>query len=103
MLTRRGLLGAAAATLVAACAPSGAPDAPGLYARPGRNEWPDEMRRLPADTLAMYRYAAANREVLRHMPCFCGCRDAGHTSNYDCYIDEALPDGRVRIDTMSFG
>lgn len=51
----------------------------------------------------MYRYAVANRNVLQYMPCFCGCGAGGHTSNYDCYVDAVLPDGRVRLDTMSFG
>ena len=107
MLTRRRLITAAAAGAALACAraPDARPadDLPGLYARPDRNEWPEEFRRLPADVQAMYRYAAANREVLRWMPCTCGCVNGGHASNYDCYIREVLPDGRVRLDTMSFG
>ena len=74
-----------------------------LYARPGQNEWPPELSELSADTQAMYRYAAANHDVLQYMPCFCGCVNAGHTSNFDCYIREVYPDGRIRLDTMSFG
>ena len=34
----------------------------------------------------MYRYAVVNRETLRYMPCFCGCVNAGHGSNFDCYV-----------------
>ena len=107
MLTRRRLLLAGSAAIVAACASGQGSrpldDLPGLYARPDRNEWPDEVRALPADVQAMYRYAAANREVLRWMPCTCGCVNGGHASNYDCYVREVLPDGRVLLDTMSFG
>lgn len=51
----------------------------------------------------MYRYAAANRETLQYMPCFCGCVEGGHQSNFDCYVREVLSDGRIRLDTMSFG
>lgn len=51
----------------------------------------------------MYRYATVNHDVLQHIPCFCGCVDGGHTSNFDRYVREVYPDGRVRLDTMSFG
>ena len=51
----------------------------------------------------MYRYAAANRETLQYMPCFCGCVEGGHQNNFDCYVREVLSDGRIRLDTMSFG
>jgi hypothetical protein len=107
MYSRRRVLIAAAAGLATACAAGqGARPLDGLvalYARPGRDEWPEELRRLPADVQAMYRYAVANREVLRWMPCTCGCVNGGHASNFDCYVKEVLPDGRVRLDTMSFG
>jgi len=74
-----------------------------LYARPDRDEWPEVFYQQDSEVQAMYRYAVANREVLQWMPCFCGCVDGGHTSNYDCYVRSALPDGRVQLDTMSFG
>ena len=106
-MDRRRFLIVAAGAAVAACAP-GAGARPGdllqqLYARPRQNEWPPEFSELSADTQAMYRYAAANRDVLQYMPCFCGCVNAGHTSNFDCYVREVYPDGRIRLDTMSFG
>lgn len=105
-LTRRELLIAGAGAVIAACAPVTARWGEGLnplYARPAANEWPDAFRELPAETQEMYRYAVANREVLKYMPCTCGCVNGGHTSNFDCYVREVLPDGRVRLDTMSFG
>ena len=49
------------------------------------------------------RYAVANHDTLQYMPCFCGCVNGGHASNFDCYVREVYPDGRVRLDTMSFG
>jgi len=74
-----------------------------LYADPAKDEWPEEFRQLPAATQELYRYAAANHTVLQYIPCFCGCVDAGHTSNFDCYVREVYVDGRIRLDTMSFG
>jgi hypothetical protein len=38
------------------------------------------------DTGALYRFATTSGEVLRHMPCTCGCAAIGHTSNRSCYI-----------------
>jgi hypothetical protein len=74
-----------------------------LYANPAKNEWPSEFLQLPAETQAMYRYAAVNRDTLQYMPCFCGCVAGGHQNNFDCYVREVLTDGRIRLDTMSFG
>ena len=106
-MDRRRFLIAAGGVALAACT-SGTGARPGdalqqLYARPRQNEWPPEFNELSADTQAMYRYAAANHDVLQYMPCFCGCVNAGHTSNFDCYVREVYPDGRIRLDTMSFG
>lgn len=102
---RRFLAAAGALTAVACAAPPSRPvDGLGaLYAYPARNEWPPEFAQLAAETQAMYRYAVANRETLQFIPCFCGCVAAGHRNNFDCYIRDVFPDGRVRLDTMSFG
>jgi len=106
-MNRRRFLLAGGAVVLAACA-SAKPARPedaltAIYARPDKNEWPDEFLRLPADTQATYRYATANHDTLQYIPCFCGCVNAGHTSNFDCYVSEVYPDGRIRLDTMSFG
>lgn len=74
-----------------------------VYANPAKNEWPDAFLQLPQQTQDMYRYAAQNRAVLQYIPCFCGCVNGGHASNFDCYVREVYPDGRIRLDTMSFG
>ena len=50
----------------------------------------------------MYRYAVANEATLKWFPCYCGCVEGGHRSNFDCYVREVRFDGRVRLDTMSF-
>ncbi len=38
------------------------------------------------DTPALYRFATTQGDVLRYMPCTCGCAGFGHTSNRSCYI-----------------
>lgn len=50
---------------------------------------------------ALYEFAARRPDVLRYVPCFCGCGGV-HKSNYDCFIDEVRADGTVLIDDMSF-
>lgn len=38
------------------------------------------------DVGALYRFATEQGDLLRHMPCTCGCGDLGHGSNRACYI-----------------
>jgi Protein of unknown function with PCYCGC motif len=38
------------------------------------------------DVAALYRFARDHGDVLRWMPCLCGCARVGHTSNRSCYI-----------------
>lgn len=73
-----------------------------LYANPAQDVWPEEVRQLPAVIQEVYRYAAANHDVLQFIPCFCGCADLGHPSNFGCYVREVYPDGRIRVNTHSF-
>lgn len=43
-----------------------------------------------------YRVAAQAADVLRSMPCYCGCGESvGHKSNEDCFIQEINSDGSV--------
>jgi len=37
-------------------------------------------------TRAAYEFAARHPEVLKHIPCFCGCERNGHGNNEDCFI-----------------
>jgi hypothetical protein len=106
VLSRRRLLALGAGALAASCV--SAPARPGdalvlVYANPARNEWPPEFLELSAEVQSMYRYAVANEATLKWFPCYCGCVDGGHRSNFDCYVRQVLADGRVRLGTMSFG
>jgi hypothetical protein len=93
---RRALAGRGGlAGLTVACAPP-RPAAPSTSLRPGgaltsrpdREEWPAVVLRADSNTQAAYRYAAAHREVLQYIPCYCGCVDEGHRSNWDCFVRE---------------
>jgi hypothetical protein len=104
-----------AGVTLAACGPSRAPTfAPqsgsggtstggSLIAIPAKNEWPDRFLKAAPDVQEAYRFALANKDTLQYMPCYCGCVNDGHTSNYDCYVKEARPDGSFLLEPMSFG
>jgi uncharacterized protein with PCYCGC motif len=64
---------------------------------------PAEIRRAPLDVREAYRFAVVNRDTLRYIPCYCGCADAGHTSNASCYVEDSSPPEHPRFDRMSLG
>src|SRR5688572_4300013 len=58
----------------------------------------------PIDTVhAAYRFAALHPEVLRYVPCFCGCERDGHQDNEDCFVESRAPDGTVSWDAHGLG
>lgn len=74
---------------------------PRAYALAPESMLPASVRRAPAQVQEAYRFAIANRDTLRWIPCFCGCGSQGHTSNADCYIKDVKPDGSLVFDFMS--
>jgi len=52
------------------------------------NLLPKDIRSAPEDVREAYRFAVANRDTLRYIPCYCGCGADGHISNASCYIKE---------------
>jgi len=60
-----------------------------------------EISKAPEKVREAYRFAIANRETLRYIPCYCGCDGEGHTSNASCYFkDSSTPQNPV-FDRMS--
>lgn len=47
---------------------------------------PYPAQRPPDVIRAVYTFAARHPEVLHYVPCFCGCQNAGHRDNDDCFI-----------------
>jgi len=41
---------------------------------------------------------ARQPDLLKQIPCYCGCGAMGHKSNYACYVKEIKPDGSVNFD-----
>ena len=55
---------------------------------------PDYVRDLPPRVQEAYRFAIANPDTLRYIPCYCGCGSM-HGNNLECYVDAYNPDGTV--------
>lgn len=48
------------------------------------------------DMKHVYQAAAKANDVLKWMPCYCGCGDsAGHKSNFNCFVHEIKENGEV--------
>jgi uncharacterized protein with PCYCGC motif len=64
---------------------------------------PEGLRYASDEIREAYRFAAANRDTLRYIPCYCGCGEQGHTSNASCYVKDNSPPGKLEFDPMSVG
>ena len=49
-----------------------------------------------------YKLAYAHQDVLKYMPCFCGCGDTGHEHNLHCFIQDVKSNGEVVWDRMGY-
>ena len=68
--------------------------APHVYALAPESVLPPDIQRASANIREAYRFAVANRDVLRYIPCFCGCgAEDGHTSNASCYVKDSSTPG----------
>jgi hypothetical protein len=68
------------------------------------------MSMMPADvqnaatvTQQAYQFAVANPDVMKSIPCYCGCGAMGHTSNYSCYVTSVDAKGSVTFDNHALG
>jgi hypothetical protein len=94
-----------AAALASACAPAlqTKPDAqvsvvPPLGAHPVRGIWPAKYHSAPQPVRDAYSWAAMHENILRYIPCFCGCAADGHKSNYDCFVSDRTLNGWITMD-----
>jgi hypothetical protein len=59
----------------------------------------------PVDqTRAVYQFAAEHPEVLKFVPCYCGCESSGHPHNESCFVKRRDSAGNVvEWDTHGYG
>ena len=97
---RRGLL-AAGTMAMAGCRGVEAVEHP--YQLAPENALPADIAKAPGEVREAYRFAIANRDTLRYIPCYCGCGSEGHTSNASCYLKDASTPSNLMFDRMSLG
>ena len=74
------------ATLAGCSGSQGGADAQGhAVAMAEIHAMPQQVQVAPKVVRDAYRFAAANPDVLRQIPCYCGCGGMGHMSNYHCF------------------
>lgn len=103
-LGRRRLLVLAGALLASACAPalakpSSPPSAiPPLGANPTRGIWPSQYQNAPQQVRNAYAWAATHENILKFIPCYCGCGAEGHENNFDCFVSSRETGGWITMD-----
>lgn len=64
---------------------------------------PAEVQSAPVTVRQAYQFASANPDVMKNIPCYCGCGNVGHTSNYSCYVSKVDEKGNFTFDNHALG
>jgi len=67
------------------------------------DQMPAEVQSAPMTVQTAYQFAAANPDIMKDIPCYCGCGNIGHTSNYDCYVSNVDTNGTITFDNHALG
>ena len=64
--------------------------------------WPSFVTDGDPEVQRLYEFQVTHGELMRYMPCFCGCGQGdGHRNNRDCYVESVGSDGTVVFDSMA--
>jgi len=64
---------------------------------------PTEVQSAPVLVQQAYQFAAVNPDIMKQIPCYCGCGAMGHTSNYSCYVQNVDANGNITFDNHALG
>lgn len=64
---------------------------------------PADVQAAPSVVQQSYQFAAANANIMKGVPCYCGCGNLGHTSNYSCYVTGVDAQGKITYDNHALG
>lgn len=67
------------------------------------DQMPAEVQASPSVVRTAYQFTAANPDMMKIIPCYCGCRSIGHTSNYSCYVSDVDAQGKISFDSHALG
>jgi hypothetical protein len=66
-------------------------------------DMPSDVKSAPTTVQQAYQFAVANPELMKQIPCYCGCGNMGHTSNYACYVQNVDDRGAITYDSHALG
>ena len=89
------------ATSISACSTAKSSDVH-LYMLP-MDQMPADVQSAPVIVQEAYQFASINPDIMKDIPCYCGCGDIGHTSNYDCYVSKVDDKGTINFDNHALG
>jgi hypothetical protein len=91
-------------TLLTACAPTPGAGAEGKtdLKMAAMSGMPEGVKKSSLTTQQAYQFAVANPEMMKEIPCYCGCGAMGHTSNYSCYV-KSDTGGKITFDDHAQG
>jgi hypothetical protein len=67
------------------------------------DQMPMDVQSAPVAVQEAYQFNTANPDIMDDIPCYCGCGDIGHTSNYDCYVSSVDDKGTITYDNHALG
>ncbi|MEW6086259.1 MAG: PCYCGC motif-containing (lipo)protein [Chloroflexota bacterium] len=67
------------------------------------DQMPTDVQSAPVAVREAYQFNTANPDIMQDIPCYCGCGDIGHTSNYDCYVSNVEASGKITFDNHALG
>jgi len=67
------------------------------------DEMPAEVQAAPVTVQTAFQFAVANPDIMKNIPCYCGCGSVGHESNYDCYVSNIDDKGNITFDNHALG
>jgi len=90
-----------ATTAVSACSSSKSGEVH-LFMLP-MDEMPMDVQTAPVAVQEAYQFASINPDVMKDIPCYCGCGDIGHASNFDCYVSNVDDKSNITFDNHALG
>lgn len=88
-------------TTVSACSTSSSSEVHLVMAP--KDQMPMDVQSAPVAVQEAYQFNIANPGIMQDIPCYCGCGDIGHTSNYDCYVSDVDVNGKITFDNHALG
>jgi hypothetical protein len=67
------------------------------------DEMPASVQSAPSSVQQAYQFTTVNPNIMKQIPCYCGCGAMGHTSNYSCYVQSMDASGTITFENHALG